>query len=64
MPTTLDRTSCDDRLGHQPRAGGCCDPMLPCADCRVRIDEDRAARRDALLHALAQVRPRRVRQLL
>jgi len=51
MPTTLSRRR-EDRCDHH-------DDRCPCADCRAWADELRAARRDAVLHALATVRPRR-----
>ena len=60
MASTLDRTRCDEPLRSDPCDAGCCDTP-PCTDCRTRMAEERAARRDALLHALAHVRPRRPR---
>ena len=41
------------------RDARCCKDLARCADCQAKLDEVRAARRDALIHAVASVRPRR-----
>lgn len=59
MQTTVRRSSHADHLEPEVRAASCCDAHARCADCQAQLDEDRAARRDALIHSVARVRPRR-----
>ena len=59
MQTTLCRSAAADQLEAELRAASCCDLLPRCAECHARADELRAIRRDAILHALATVRPRR-----
>ena len=49
MHTILRRSAHADQLDEADR----------CSGCRAKLDEVRAARRDAVLHAVATVRPRR-----
>lgn len=53
---TLPRTTRTDLLDA---AASCCTPGDRCRACRARLDEVRAARRDAVLMRVAVVRPRR-----
>ena len=41
------------------RDATCCVPTDRCWECQVKLGEVRAARRDALLHSMSTVRPRR-----
>jgi hypothetical protein len=59
MHTTLRRSAHADHLEAEVRDARCCDDLARCADCRAKLDEVRAARRDALIHSVASVRPRR-----
>ena len=59
MHTSLRRSAHADQLEAEVRDARCCDELDRCADCRVKLDEVRAARRDAVLHSIASVRPRR-----
>ena len=59
MQTALCRSAAADQLEAELRAASCCDVLPRCAECHARADELRAIRRDAILHALATVRPRR-----
>jgi len=58
MHTTVSRSAHADLLDAEVRAHRCEQPAR-CADCRAKLDEVRAARRDALLHSVASVRLRR-----
>ncbi len=59
MQTTLSRSAYADQLEAELRAAGCCDAADQCDHCRATTDEIRAARRDAIVHSLTLVRPRR-----
>ena len=59
MRTVLSRSAHADQLEAEVRDARCCDALARCAACTVRLDEVRAARRDAILHAVAALRPRR-----
>jgi hypothetical protein len=60
MHTTPSRSSHADHVEAELRDASCCDLLQRCAECHARADELRAIRRDAVLHALATVRPRGV----
>ncbi len=60
MHTTLSRSAHVDQLEAELRDARCCDELRRCVDCRAKITEIRAARRDTLIHTLAIVRPRRL----
>lgn len=57
--TILRRSANADQLEAEVRDALCCHDLAPCAGCQAKLDEVRAARRDALLHSIASVRPRR-----
>jgi len=59
MHTTLSRSEHADQLEAEVRVAHCCEDLARCADCQAKLDEVRAARRDALIHSVASVRPRR-----
>jgi hypothetical protein len=59
MHTILRRSAHADQLEAEVRDAPCCDDLARCATCRAKLDEVRAARRDAVLHSIASVRPRR-----
>lgn len=59
MPTTLSRSAYADQLEAAVRDAHVCGDVVPCAECQAQLDEVRAARRDALIHAVSLVRPRR-----
>ncbi len=59
MHATLTRSAHADRLEAEVRDAHCCTRRSRCTDCRAKLDEVRAARRDALIHSVASVRPRR-----
>ncbi len=59
MHTILRRSAHADQLEAEVRDARCCDEAGRCSGCRVKLDEVRAARRDAVLHSIASVRPRR-----
>jgi hypothetical protein len=59
MRSTLSRSAHADQLEAEVREAMCCVPTDRCWDCQVKLGEVRAARRDALLHAIVTVRPRR-----
>jgi hypothetical protein len=52
MYDTLSRSAHADQLEAEVRDAHCCDYLARCADCRAKLDEVRAARRDALIHWL------------
>lgn len=62
MHLTIDRTSPADRLAVEVPDSGGCDARIRGGDLPPEADEDRAARRDALLHSLALARPRHLRR--
>lgn len=57
--TSLRRSAHADQLEAEVRDARCCDELVRCTGCRAKLDEVRAARRDAVLHSVAFVRPRR-----
>ncbi len=59
MHATLSRSAHADHLEAEVRDSQCCEHLAPCADCHAKLDEVRAARRDALIHLVASVRQRR-----
>lgn len=59
MYATLSRSAHADQLEAEVREAHCCEHLTRCADCRAKLDEVRAARRDALIHSVASVRQRR-----
>jgi len=59
MHATLSRSAHADQLEAEVRDAHCCEHLGGCAECRVKLDEVRAARRDALIHSVASVRSRR-----
>jgi hypothetical protein len=59
MRSILSRSAHADQLEAEVRDATCCVPTDRCWPCEVKLGEVRAARRDALLHAIAAVRPRR-----
>jgi hypothetical protein len=59
MHAALHRSAHADQLEAEVREARCCAAQARCATCRSKLDEVRAARRDALLHSIASVRPRR-----
>lgn len=59
MHTIVRRSANADQLEAEVRDATCCDELDRCAGCRAKLDEIRAARRDALIHSIASVRPRR-----
>lgn len=59
MHATLSRSAHADQLEADVRDATCCEHPVRCADCRAKLDEVRAARRDALIHSVASVRSRR-----
>lgn len=60
MQAALRRSAHADQLEAEVREARCCAEQTRCATCRAKLDEVRAARRDALLHSIASVRPRRL----
>ncbi len=57
--TIVRRSAHADQLEAEVRDATCCDEGARCAGCRARLEEVRAIRRDAVLHSIASVRPRR-----
>lgn len=57
--TILRRSAHADQLEAEVRDARCCDDAARCPDCRAKLTEVRAIRRDAVLHSIASVRPRR-----
>ena len=57
--TILRRSAHADQLEAEVRDARCCDETDRCPCCRAKLAEVRAARRDAVLHSIASVRPRR-----
>ena len=56
--TTVGRSAHADQLEAEVRDARCFDDRARCAGCRASLAEVRAARRDALLHSIALMRPR------
>lgn len=59
MHATLSRSAHADQLEAEVRDASCCEHRARCAGCRAKLHEVRAARRDALIHSVGAVRPRR-----
>jgi hypothetical protein len=59
MGSVLSRSAHADQLEAEVRDAMCCVPTDRCWECQVKLGEVRAARRDALLHTMSTVRPRR-----
>jgi hypothetical protein len=59
MQTTLSRSAYADQLEAEVRDAHHRGDPARCADCRAKLDEVRAARRDAIIHKVASVRSRR-----
>jgi hypothetical protein len=59
MRSVLSRSAHADQLEAEVRDATCCTPCDRCHECRVKLEEVRAARRDALMHRISTVRPRR-----
>ncbi len=59
MRTVLSRSAHADQLEAEVRDATCCAATEPCRSCAVKLEEVRAIRRDALLHSISTVRPRR-----
>ena len=59
MRTVLSRSAHADQLEAEVRDAGCCAASHRCGACEIKLGEIRAARRDALLHTISTVRPRR-----
>ena len=59
MRTVLSRSAHADQLEAEVRDAMCCAVNCRCSACEMKLDEVRAARRDALLHTISTVRPRR-----
>jgi hypothetical protein len=57
--TILRRSAHADQLEAEVRDARCCDDTARCPSCAAKLVEIRAARRDAVLHSIASVRPRR-----
>ena len=58
MRTIVSRSAHADQLEAEVRDALCCAATDRCLSCHRKLAEVRAARRDAVLHAVA-VRPRR-----
>lgn len=59
MRSVVGRSAHADQLEAEVRDATCCVPTDRCWSCEVKLGEVRAARRDALLHTIRPVRPRR-----
>ena len=59
MRTVLSRSAHADQLEAEVRDATCCVATDRCWSCETKMGEVRATRRDALLHTLTIVRPRR-----
>ena len=59
MRTVLSRSAHADQLEAQVRDAACCVATSRCCSCEATLGEVRAIRRDALLHSISTVRPRR-----
>jgi hypothetical protein len=60
MRTVLSRSAHADQLEAEVRDATCCVATDRCWACEVKLGEVRATRRDALLHTISMVRPRRL----
>ncbi|GAA1919076.1 hypothetical protein [Nocardioides hwasunensis] len=59
MRSVLSGSAHADQLEAEVREATCCVATDRCWACEVKVGEVRAARRDALLHTMSVVRPRR-----
>ncbi|GAA5119977.1 hypothetical protein GCM10023339_34660 [Alloalcanivorax gelatiniphagus] len=59
MRSVLSRSAHADQLEAEVRDATCCVVVDRCWACEVKLGEVRAARRDAVLHSLGTLRPRR-----
>jgi hypothetical protein len=59
MKNLLGRSADADQLEAEVRDATCCTACDRCHECLVKLEEVRAVRREALLHRISQVRPRR-----
>lgn len=59
MRSVLSRSAHADQLEAEVRDATCCTSCDRCHDCRVKLEEVRAARSAALMHTISRVRPRR-----
>jgi hypothetical protein len=59
MGSVLSRSAHADQLEAEVRDARCCTSCDRCHGCRVKLEEVRAVRRDALMHTISEVRPRR-----
>ena len=59
MRTVLSRSAHADQLEAEVRDAACCVATDRCRSCGAKLGEVRAIRRDALLHSISTVRPRR-----
>jgi hypothetical protein len=60
MRSVLSRSAHADQLEAEVRDATCCVATDRCWSCEVKLGEVRAARRDAVLHTISTLRPRRV----
>ncbi|WP_374456736.1 hypothetical protein [Nocardioides sp.] len=59
MRSVVGRSAHADLLEAEVRNATCCVATDRCWSCEVKMGEVRAARRDAVLHSMSRVRPRR-----
>lgn len=59
MRSMLSRSAHADQMEAEVRDASCCAATDRCWACEVKLGEVRAARRDALLHSIGTLRPRR-----
>lgn len=59
MRTVLSRSANADQLEAEVRDATCCFATDRCWACEIKLGEIRAARRDAVMHMIGSVRPRR-----
>jgi hypothetical protein len=59
MRSVVSRSAHADQLEAEVRDATCCVAIDRCWACEVKLGEVRAARRDAVLHRIRTVRPRR-----
>jgi hypothetical protein len=59
MRSVVSRSAHADQLEAEVRDATCCVATDRCWACEVKLGEVRAARRDAVLHRLSTMRPRR-----
>ena len=59
MRSVVSRSAHADQLEAEVRDATCCVVTDRCWSCEVKLGEVRAARRDAVLHSISTVRPRR-----